>query len=221
MTPKHYTTFCRLFLLFLTAVYLGSCSGSAITPVISSEDGELDHGGHDLPQQPTNACTAELPKKFSLQVVNVDNGALHQEGVNSPTNPAILDIGQIYGPDKSELQTTLHLEFITDSSGLLVGVDPGFYFVRLHLILLDLSASTEMESDFVFNEPVYDSFGLWIGNRIALWNDPFALFDGLLELNQTYILQSCLGILLNPESGEPLMARSQPFYIKAQLHLDP
>lgn len=198
-----------------------SCGSSAVGPVISSEDGELDNAGNDIPtnELPSNACAEDKAKQITMRVSAVDNGVLTQDGENGPLRPAILNIGDVFGFDGVEPQTLLHLDFVTDSTDWLVGADPGVYAIFLYLILGDLSLATQLNTDYVANEQVLNSGGTWFGNRVARWDDPFALFDAqILNLDETYILQACLGVLEDPVTHQPTQVRSQPIFIKARLN---
>ena len=204
--------------MFLLGFGFG-CFG--LTPDISSEDGEIDKGGGDVPKD-VNLCKENFPKLFTLKVKEVINGTLLQEGENSQENPAILQIGNFFGFDKSEPTTQLLLEFVTDSPDYFIGTDPKNFQVTLNLIFLDDTPPFTMETILIDNEPVHNEKSIWIGNRIALWEDPFSIFDlgcpGCPELDQTYSLQSCKGDLIDPKTEEIIAARSQAFFIQPQLN---
>jgi hypothetical protein len=195
-----------------------------LNPDITSEDIDLDPGGSEPPIITANFCLDEngeeidLPKMYTLRIQSIENGTLGQDGENSPENPAILDIGQVFGPDDKEPLTRVHLDFITDATNILIGDDPNEFLVFFQFMTLDQSISAEFATDFIFNDPFLDENGIWIGNRIGEWHDPFAVFDGCCApLDQTFILQACRGVILDPDTGEPITARSQPLFIQARL----
>ena len=207
-----------LLIFFVCLFSLSACQGL----VVSSEDCDVDGAGCDIGGDDDisdlfNACTNAYPKQYTLSVRQVDNGLLTQSGLNAPDNPAILDVGLVYGQPGAEALTRLNLDFVSDATDTTVGPDPDVFALTLELILLDLSQTSSFLTDYVANEMVFDMGGVWVGNRLARWGDPLALFDGLLNLNETYILQSCLGVLLDPVSGLPVQAISQPLYIQARL----
>jgi len=109
------------------------------------------------------------------------------------------------------------LEFITINPDLYLGEPTLSYPTFFTLFDFRTSLSQVFSTTGVRNEKVLDGKGKHIGNRVAFWLDNLGIFDGGLDLDVTYGLQSCSSRVYDRVLQTDLMISSQPLFIKIQL----